>query len=264
MPHNIKEGKIHTHYGHEPEFDNLGVPIPDHMKASPGRDMHVAIVDWKENIIWDMFFVKQLEDSSWTSATGMTYPLNGSGVFKKSDFDVKLNESIHGHGPGVAAGTPIIAGVIRHDEVMSGEIRHKLSGGVRFVAFQEYVFPATWTDGNFDGGIPEGAIIQLDPDLDLSPFDLTKEELIVAKALQKYGFVIIDFSEGSTIRAEWLGGQKTKSWKGKLRGWKPKGGIKTIPVKHYRVLKVDNIKKGGDRKKEFFMSKLYFEGDSIK
>ena len=262
-PHHMEDGKVHTRFGHEAEFDEVGVPIPDNLKPSPGADMHVAIVDWEKNMVWDMFLVEQLKDGSRTSATGMVYPLNGLGVFDNADFDVKLNTSIHGHGPGVAAGVPIIAGVIRYDEVKSGEIRHKLCGGLRFVAYQEYVFPSTWTDGNFDGGIPEGATIQLDPNLDLSQFDLTKEEIVVAKALQNYGLVIIDFSEGSTIRAEWLGGQKTKSWKGKLRGWKSEGGIKSIPVKHYRVLKVENVQKGGDRKKEFFMEKLYFEEDSI-
>ena len=258
-PHNIKNGKIHTLYGHASEFDSLGIPIPDFVKAAAGNDKHLAIVDWEANRAWDMFLLEQLDDKSWTSATGMTYLLDGSGVFKHSDFDVKLNESIHGYGPGVAAGTPIIAGVIRYDEVMSGEIRHKLSGGLRFVAFQQYVFPASWTDGNFKGGIPEGATIQLDPNLDLSQFHLTKGELVVAKALQTYGFVVIDFSEGSTIRAEWLGGKKEKSWEGVLRGWSVPGGIKTIPVKHYRVLKVDNIQKGGDRMKEFFTKKLYFK-----
>ena len=255
---------IPTHFKHHQRFDEIGVPIPDNMKPSPGGDMHVAIIDREANKAWDMFLVTKLDNGKWSSATGMVYDLDGSGVFNKSDFDVKLGESIHGHGPGVAAGVPIIAGVIRYDEVISGEIKHKLSGGVRFVAFQEYLFPATWTDGNFDGGIPEGATIQLDPNLDLSQFDLTKEELVVARALQNYGLVIIDFSVGSTIRAEWLGGQENKSWDGKLRGWKPAGGIKSIPVKHYRILKVKNVQKGGDRKKDFFMDELYFEGDSIK
>ncbi len=258
-PSNIVDGKIHTHYNHETEFDKVGVPIPPNMKSSPGSDMHVAIIDWEENIVWDMFFAEKMDDGSWTSATGMVYPLNGSGVFKQSDFEVKLNTSIHGHGPGVAAGTPIIAGVIRYDEVKSGEIRHKLCGALRFVAFQEYVFPATWTDGNFDGGIPEGATIQLDPSLNLAQFNLTEGELVVAKALQKYGLVIIDFSVGTTIIAEWLGWQQDKSWDGVLRGWKIEGGIKSIPVKNYRVLKVENVQKGGDEKKEYFTKKLYFK-----
>jgi hypothetical protein len=262
IEHYIVDGKIHTHYGHEPEFDSMGVPVPINMKPSPGGDMHVAIIDWKTNLAWDMFLVKQKEDGSWESATGMVYPLDGSGVFDSGEFNVKPNESIHGHGPGVAAGMPIIAGVIRYDEVMSGEIRHKLCGALRYVAFQEYVYPATWTDGNFEGGIPEGAVIQLDPQLDLSLFDLTKEELVVAKALQQYGFVINDFSVGSTVRAEYLGAHAEKSWDGKLRGWDEPGGIKTIPVKHYRVLKIENIQKGGDKKKKFFMKQLYFFGET--
>jgi len=258
-PHHRNDGKIHTLYGHEPEFDSLGVPIPDFVIAAAGNDKHLAIIDWRAKRAWDMFLLERLDDGNWSSATGMTYPLDGSGAFKNSDFAVKLNESIHGYGPGVAAGTPIIAGVIRYDEVKGGEIRHKLSGGLRFVAFQEYVFPATWTDGNFDGGIPEGATLQLDPALDLSLFNLTIAELVVARALQEYGFVMIDFSEGSTIRAEWLGGQKDKSWDGIMRCWNEPSGIKTIPVEHYRVLKVKNIQKGGDRKKEFFTKKLYFK-----
>jgi hypothetical protein len=249
--------------GHEPEFDSIGVPITPNMLPSPGTDMHVAIIDWEENLAWDMFWVKRLEDGTWVSATGMIYPLDGSGVFQTSDFEVKINESIHGYGPGVAAGMPIIAGVIRYDLVKYGKIRHKLAGALRYVAYQEYVFPASWTDGNFEGGIPEGAVIQLDPSLDLSKFDLTEGEKVVAKALQEYGLVIVDFSVGSTIRAEYLDKSASKSWDGILRGWDEPGGIKSIPVKHYRVLKVENVQKGGDKKKKFFEEHLYFEGDSI-
>jgi len=250
-----------TALSHEPEFDSIGVPIESYMKGSLGVDQHIAIVDWEANRAWDMFLVNQLGDGSWQSATGMIYPLNGSGVFDSRDFAVQPNESIHGYGPGVAAGIPIIAGVVRYDEVKSGEIRHKIAGALRFVAYKEYTFPAIWTDGNFEGGIPEGAVIQLDPNLDITQFGLTDEEIIVAKALQVYGFVVIDFAEASTIRAEYIDNHKEKSWDGILRGWNEPGGIKSIPVSNYRVLKVKNIQKGGDRKKEFFMKKLYFKDE---
>ncbi len=250
------QATIKTHFGHSTSFDELGVPIPPDMQPSPGSDKHVAIIDHTRNLIWDMWLVKKNEDGGWKSATGMVYPLDGSGVFNRNRFDVKIGTSIHGHGPGVASGMPIVGGVIRYDEVMSGKIQHKLSGAVRYVAFQEFVYPATWTDGNFEGGIPEGAVIQLDPELDLSQFDLTDGEKVVAKALQEYGLVIVDFSVGSTIRAEWLGWCDNKSWDGVLRGWDEPGGIKTIPAKHYRVLDVGKRYKGGDRKKDFFMKHL--------
>lgn len=250
------QATIKTRFGHSKTFDELGVPIPPDMKPSPGSDKHVAIVDPTRNLIWDMWLVKKNEAGNWKSATGMVYPLDGSGVFHRNQFDVEVGTSIHGHGPGVASGMPIVGGVIRYNELMSGKIRHKLSGAVRYVAFQEFVYPATWTDGNFEGGIPEGAVLQLDPELDLSQFDLTEGEKVVAKALQEYGLVIVDFSVGSTIRAEWLGWSDDKSWDGILRGWDEPGGIKSIPVKHYRVLNVGKRYKGGDRKKEFFQKHL--------
>ena len=248
-------------FRHGPEFDSIGVPVQAYMTGSAGDDQHIAIVDWEANRAWDMFYVQQLEDGSWQSSTGMTYPLDGSGVFDQNDFAVQQGESIHSYGPSIAAGVPAIAGIVRYDEVKSGEIRHKIAGALRFVAYQQYIFPAIWTDGNFEGGIPEGAVIQLDPDLDISQFGLTKGELIVAKALQEYGFVVIDFAGATTIRAEYIDYSKERSWDGILRGWNEPGGIKTIPVKHYQVLKVNNVQKGGDRMKEFFTKKLYFKED---
>jgi hypothetical protein len=52
----------------------------------------------------------------------------------------------------------------------AGEIRHKIAAASRFCAYKEFVFPAAWTDGFTEGGIPEGTVIQLDPSLDLSKF----------------------------------------------------------------------------------------------
>lgn len=252
-----ENGEIDCEFGHSIEFDRVKFPMPDDALPSPGSDQHLAVYDRKRNLIWDMFLVRKDKNGEWESATGMVYPLDGDGVFNKKDFNVELGTSIHGHGPGVAAGMPIVAGVIRYSEIKQAKINHKLSGGVRFVGFQEFVYPAIWTDGNFEGGIPEGAVIQLDPELDLNRYDLTAEEIIVAKALQEYGVVIVDFSAGSTIRVEYLDKSRGFTWRGKLRGWKEAGGIKSIPVSNYRVLEVGNKFKGGDKKKDFFKSMLY-------
>jgi hypothetical protein len=72
-------------------------------------------------------------------------------------------------------------------------------------------------------------------------------ELAVAKALQVYGMVLVDWAGGNVIYAENLNNDKYgRSWKGILRDWD--GGIIKIPVKHYRVLKLQNIIKKGDAK----------------
>jgi len=69
-------------------------------------------------------------------------------------------------------------------------------------------------------------------------------EIVVARALQKYGMVIVDTAGGSTLYGEGLWGQPGKSWGGILRDWD--GGICTIPLRHFRVLKLENIVSMGD------------------
>jgi hypothetical protein len=220
------------------------VPIPEGAVPDPEEDAHFAVVDWKNMLAWDMWGLKRHEDGSWTTKTGMKYRLDGAGVFHTADFDIINGESVHFHGPSRAAGVPVIAGLIMYDEVMSGRILHKLSCATRFNAKQEVVYPATWTDGFIEGGIPEGAIIQLDPDLDLAQFDLLPGERVVARALQEYGMVVVDVAGGSPINAEGLYGQHGKSWEGVLRDWN--GGINDIPLDHYRVLKLAKTIKKGD------------------
>ena len=250
--------KVGNHPGfnfrHHLDFDKMGVPIPADFKPSPGTDQHATIIDWKRMLAWDMFLVEKDSMGNWVSCTGVLVPLDGPGVFNKSDFDVKDDESIHQYGPSRASGVPSFAGTIMYDEIKAGEIKHKLSCALRFVAYKEYVYPAIWTDGNFKGGIPEGSIIQLDPKLDLSEFDLLPGEITVAKALQKYGMVVVDFAAANVLYGEGLWIYPDKSWKGLLREWD--GGISSIPLENYRILKNYNVNKGGDRVKDFFQNFL--------
>lgn len=231
-------------FGHGKEFDAEPVPIPLNAQADPQGDAHCALIDWKKGIAWDMWGLTKNSDGSWTSNTGMKYSINGDGIFNPKDFKVKNGQSIHYYGPSRAAGVPAIAGLIMYKEVMSGEINHKLACATRVNAFQQHVYPAIWTDGFIVGGIPEGSVIQLDPKLDLSKFDLYPEELAIAKAMQKYGMVIVDIAGANTLYGEGLWSQPGKSWDGKVR--EIEGGISSIPLDHYRILKVAKVIKKGD------------------
>ena len=231
-------------FGHGPEFNP--VPIPQSALYDPESDAHFCVVDWKRKLAWDMWGLRKLVDGSWESNTGMVYRLDGDGVFDGFELGYVDGESVHFHGPSRAAGVPAPAGLIMYDEVMAGEIRHKLSCATRYAAHKEFVYPASWTDGFVEEGIPEGAVIQLDPELDLSQFDLTPQEIVVAKALQDYGMVIVDVAQGQPIYAEGLYGHPDKSWEGKLRDWE--GGINSIPYDSYRVLKVQNVQFKGDER----------------
>jgi len=242
------------------EFSLAEIPIPANFEPSPGGDMHATIIDRDLGIAWDMFYVVKDSLGEWSAATGMVVDLRGDGLFDPNDFPVKDDETIHSYGPSRAAGVPSFAGLIMYDEVVSGEINHKIACALRFVDYKRFVFPAIWTDGNFEGGVPEGATIQLDPNLDLSQFNLLPGDLAVAVALQKYGAVVMDFAAGNCFYAEALLDHKPGlSWDGLLTGWDEydgTNGIESIPLNHFRVLKLENVQTGGDMKKEFFLEKL--------
>ena len=229
-------------FAHCAQFDEDGVPVPDHARPDAAGDSHMAIVDFSQMLAWDMWAAKRNPDGSFAANTGMAYRLDADGVFRTSDFDVKDGESIHFYGPSRAAGVPAIAGLIMHDEVIEGEITHKLACATRFNAYKEFVFPACWTDGHREGGLPEGAVIQLDPELDLGKFDLTDGERVVARAFQRYGAVNVDNAGGSSLYAEGLWAKPPRTWNGILTAT----GLMKIPIEHYRVLKLGEIIHLGD------------------
>jgi hypothetical protein len=239
----------HERFGHGPSFDMM--PIPDDAMPDPAGDAQIIVVDWQKKLAWDTWQVHKTSDSGWESNTGMVYRIDGTGVFCADSLGLIDSESVHFHGPCSASGKPLIAGIVRYDEIMSGKLEHKLICESRFVALREYVYPAIWTDGPVEGGIPEGTVIQLDPKLDLSKFDLTPDEVIIAKTMQKYGMVLTDFAGGQVIVVEGLYGHPDKSWEGKLNKEWTKKGINSIPYDCYRILKVNNSVHKGDAKSMF-------------
>ena len=215
------------------------VPIPDYAIADPEQDAHIALVDWDSGWIWDMFDARRRADGEWEAKTGMKYRADGSGVFDRKDFAVHNGESIHPYGPSRAAGVPELAGLIMHDEILAGRIEHKLSFATQAAALQRFVYPpACWTDGGWSKGVPEGAVLQLDPNLDLAPFKLSPGALVVAHALQEYGAVCVDVAGGHPVYAEGLyGDPKKRTWNGLLKG----DDLLEIKMPHYRVMKMENV-----------------------
>lgn len=233
-------------FGFGPQFNPM--PIPEDALPDPESDAHYVVYDWERKLAWDCWRLRKRPDGSWESNTGMFYRLDGDGTFDGEKLGYVDGESVHFHGPSRAAGVPALAGLIMYDEVMAGEIRHKLCCAMRYSGLREFCRPASWTDGFVKGGIPHGAVIQLDPQLDLDKYDLTREERIVCQALQQYGMIAVDVAQGQPIYAEGLWGHPDKSWEGKLRHWG--GGILAITFDKYRVLKVKNPVHQGDSRVE--------------
>ncbi len=225
-------------FGHYPDFAD-GVPIPGKAEPDPENDAHVAIIDLEAGLAWDMWGATKNSEGQWEANSGMSYRLDGPGVFPKESFPVHNGESIHMYGPSRASGVPAIAGLIMYDEILSGKIEHKLAFATMYNAFQQFIHPpACWTDGWMKGdGFPEGCILQLDPDLDLDRFDLSDAARVIARALQEYGMSDVDHAADATLYAEGLPGRDDRSWTGIL----DPHALMCIGFEHYRVLKMENI-----------------------
>ncbi len=84
--------------------------------------------------------------------------------------------------------------------------------------------------------IPEGAIVQLDPSLDLDSLDLTPIERTIAKALQDYGMVLVDGGGGIQLYlASPLAAGKNHWYSLPDVDWIELSGI---PVDRFRVLRL--------------------------
>lgn len=226
----------HHGLGHTRDFNP--VPIPAHAVPSREDDAHMTVIRWDIMTAWDMLGTHRLPDGGWISNTGIRYQLDGSGVFGLDQFPIRDGESIHYFGPGRASGVPIIAGLIMHWEVLCGRIEHRLGFCSPVSALRRFIHPPViWTDGPCTGGIPEGAVLQLDPALNIDRFPLSPGAKAVARALQKYGAVNTDTGGGNALYGEGLWAQPDRKWDGLLADT----CLTSIPLRHYRVLKMEGV-----------------------
>ena len=216
-----------------------GVPIPKKAEPDGEHDAHMTIIDLDQKRCYDMWQVGKQKDGTWATNAAIAYDLDGSGVYDINDFShVHNDESIHYYGPCRASGVPSIAGLIMHHEIEAGIIEHKLAFACQQVGLQEFGYPAVWTDGWLPGGIPEGITIQLDPKLDLEELNLSAEGKIIAKALQEYGAVLVDYCGGCTFYAEGIFDENDKrTWDNILT----EDDVKNIGFDNYIFIKPERV-----------------------
>ncbi len=137
------------------------------------------------------------------------------------------------------AGFALLAGVIWPQELEEGKIEHALIFSYTFPKSGGPVLPATESDGwcDRDDAIPEGARLQLDPNLDLESLNLQPFEKTIAQALQEYGMILGDVGgEGIELEAIHPMSVQGNPYEGIL----PDEVLVdlNIPVEHFRVLKL--------------------------
>ena len=221
------------------------IPIDRDMWGEQSEDGHIIIVDPFKMLAWEMSSFKWSNTVKGPVPTGTTlniWDLKGPGYAQP--FEGKRWHQRGGRG----SGFPILAGIIRPEEIAEGEIRHALvfmfnknrKGGDDQELF--IAPPAVRSDGEFQGEqFPiEGMRFQLNPKLTDADFDdwgLTKEAKIVAHALQRYGMYLGDNGGAMSIGVQLM----ARDEQSQLQYWNNLfpdlyRSIKKIPTAQFRLI----------------------------
>lgn len=157
-------------------FAGWPVPIPADAAPNSGSDGAMVTVDGAAGTVFEFWRANKAGDN-WSAQWGAVNSLHGSGW----------------GGSATGSGASRLAGVIRVAEIAAGTIPHALALQTNN-ACSTFRSPALKSDGTSmrSDCIPEGAHLQLDPSLDVSRLGLTKAELAVATAMQRYGGYVVD------------------------------------------------------------------------
>jgi hypothetical protein len=170
-------------YGNE--SDPGPYPVPPKAPIERGSDRHVLVVQTGPTPtdpcgLHELFAAhRRRRGTYWTAASGAFWDL-GSNALRTADFT-----------SADAAGLPILAGLVRYDEILNGAIHHALRFTVPRTQ-QAYLWPARhFASTDTDPSLPPmGARFRLKASVDLSGFSPTNQ--IILTALRTYGMFVAD------------------------------------------------------------------------
>lgn len=223
-------------------WSDVGVPLTREMWPEQTSDGHITIVDPAWGVAWEMSRFEWPEGGPPTCTTFNIWTLRGPGYGNP-------NEGWRwGTRGGRGAGFPVIAGLLRPEEVEYGEIRHALVftfTEVRRAEDGSDMFlwpPACRADGEHVGRqYPiEGMLFQLDPaatDADFDDWGLSADARTVARALQTYGMYLGDRGGDMKIQVQLLSKDTSEHramWDDRLPGIYR--SIERIPTNRLRIV----------------------------
>jgi len=224
---------VHTDYG----VLMKDVPIPDDalpdsaiaLRPDKNADAHLCVVDLERGLEWDFCWMARAEDGEWTAGQGVMYRTDGDGLIR--DYE----------GSARGSGFPLTGGLIFKREIEAGVIDHALALALHPAGYGHVYPPASCSDGRrpigapADGkgwGIPEGALVQLDPELDVDSLGLDHAAKVIARAMQRYGMYVCDNSGSINLYAEVFPFSDPDPWDGVMAVDSPT----SIPVERLRVI----------------------------
>ncbi|MEO7495952.1 MAG: discoidin domain-containing protein [Massilia sp.] len=171
------------------------VPIPAGAQPSSGTDGEMTVYQPSTDTIWEFWQTKN---------SGGTWQACWGGRLQNASKSQGIWPASYGT---TATGLPFLGGQITAEELARGEIRHAI--GIALVDLEKssvVSWPAARSDGYNPGGaanrIPEGLRFRLDPSVNVDALSIHPVAKIIAKAAQKYGFVVWDKAGAISVRVQ--------------------------------------------------------------
>ncbi len=171
------------------------VPLPSYAVHADGVDREMTIYQPSTNTIWEFWMARKVS-GQWQACWGgrMQATATNAGTWP------------HPYGT-TATGLPFLGGQITAEELTRGEIRHAI--GISLVETEAsgvVSWPANRSDGKnpklAPNRIPQGLRFRLDPGVNVDALGMSDAGKIIARAAQKYGFVVWDRAGAVSIRAQ--------------------------------------------------------------
>ena len=181
IPYNVVGAgvpKVAVSFYYPTESDPGPYPIPANPLIEHGSDRHILIVDSRTCTLYELFDAS-FSGGQWRAGSGAIWSLNSNAL--RPDTWTSAD----------AAGLPILPGLVRYDEILSGEIDH----AIRFTASNTngYIWPARHLTSNNPSAPhipPMGARFRLKASFDISGYP--PEMQVILTAMKRYGIILAD------------------------------------------------------------------------
>ncbi len=188
---------------------NVTIHMPADAHPDPANDAHMTVIDPDGKNAHEFWYVKK-RDGKFTAVSYAKVPLDGSGVNVSGYLSHNSDYLTYGWGATRAYGGSQLGGLIKKGEATQGAIEHAIAVALpaKYLGGRA-VWPATSDDQSPDyaGVIPMGTRFAIPPSVDVESLGLSPAHLRLARALQKYGLIVVDKSGSPCMYAEGLEGQ---------------------------------------------------------
>lgn len=170
------------------------VPIPANAIAAKGNDKNLTIYDPVQDKLWEFWIAEPIGGGKWRACWG-----------GRIDNVSKNQGTFPGHYGATATSIAFAGGMISLDDVRKGSIDHAMYLAIiEPKMWNEFWWPAQRSDGHSShaDAVPEGAILRLDPSVNVDSLNITPFAKMVAKAAQKHGFVVADKAGAVNVSTE--------------------------------------------------------------